>query len=445
MRRLPLRSPPRVRGKVFFFTGASFCAIFFLEPSGNLLLEPSGSSWVPPDGSIFVFAIGSPPRVRGKGVQSCNERVAVGITPAYAGKSWGRARTSSRRRDHPRVCGEKGCCKFSSRNHSGSPPRVRGKDEQVPQFGIGHGITPACAGKRINGRVNQQDERDHPRVCGEKGCCKFSSRNHSGSPPRVRGKDEQVPQFGIGHGITPACAGKRINGRVNQQDERDHPRVCGEKGSSTFWSRNHSGSPPRMRGKVDDVPGGVLHRGITPACAGKSSGLADSCDLLGDHPRVCGEKPTSYCLPRHIMGSPPRMRGKVSAQSDLENRGGITPAYAGKRAWRTCRTARTWDHPRVCGEKVSSTSPIKCLKGSPPRMRGKGSRMTRATSMVGITPACAGKSARRQAGPPGPAPPPQMRSGWSPPPCTGRQCRTRKSTHARRARIPVPAHTPAPQ
>ena len=57
---------PRMRGKVFFFTGASFCAIFFLEPSGNLLLEPSGSSWVPPDGSIFVFAIGLPPRVRGK-------------------------------------------------------------------------------------------------------------------------------------------------------------------------------------------------------------------------------------------------------------------------------------------------------------------------------------------------------------------------------------------
>ena len=107
MRRLPLRSPPRVRGKVFFFTGASFCAIFFLEPSGNLLLEPSGSSWVPPDGSIFVFAIGSPPRVRGKGVQSCNERVAVGITPAYAGKRLQNDKGNIYGRDHPRVCGEK--------------------------------------------------------------------------------------------------------------------------------------------------------------------------------------------------------------------------------------------------------------------------------------------------------------------------------------------------
>ena len=98
---------PRMRGKVFFFTGASFCAIFFLEPSGNLLLEPSGSSWVPPDGSIFVFAIGSPPRVRGK--------VKVQSTLRLE------------RRDHPRVCGEKGRKMKQQFIGLGSPPRMRGK------------------------------------------------------------------------------------------------------------------------------------------------------------------------------------------------------------------------------------------------------------------------------------------------------------------------------
>ena len=98
---------PRMRGKVFFFTGASFYAIFFLEPSGNLLLEPSGSSWVPPDGSIFVFAIGSPPRVRGK--------VKVQSTLRLE------------RRDHPRVCGEKGRKMKQQFIGLGSPPRMRGK------------------------------------------------------------------------------------------------------------------------------------------------------------------------------------------------------------------------------------------------------------------------------------------------------------------------------
>ena len=200
-----------------------------------------------------------------------------------------------------------------------------------------------------------------------------------------------------------------------------------------------------MRGKVSGN-GRRFHRhGITPAYAGKS-GLNVGCLLLGrDHPRVCGEKISFFftgCSPR---GSPPRMRGKARATASRAAPCGITPAYAGKRVSRSPAKTGAWNHPRVCGEKAFGCRRCTFPQGSPPRMRGKGSRMTRATSMVGITPACAGKSARRQAGPPGPAPPPQMRLGWSPPPCTGRQCRTRKSTHARRARIPAPAHTPAPQ
>ena len=289
--------------------------------------------------------------MRGKETGTSQSYVRLGITPAYAGKRDRPRSGPGTTRDHPRVCGEKYTCPLMSLSSGGSPPRMRGKGLGISMSDYSDGITPAYAGKRMLVGECPKPLWDHPRVCGEKGCCKFSSRNHSGSPPRVRGKDEQVPQFGIGHGITPACAGKRINGRVNQQDERDHPRVCGEKGSSTFWSRNHSGSPPRMRGKVDDVPGGVLHRGITPACAGKSSGLADSCDLLGDHPRVCGEKPTSYCLPRHIMGSPPRMRGKEHVRLRQQHSPRITPAYAGKSRSQGSHTAPPGDHPRVCGEK----------------------------------------------------------------------------------------------
>ena len=140
---------PRMRGKVFFFTGASFCAIFFLEPSGNLLLEPSGSSWVPPDGSIFVFAIGSPPRVRGKEVGVDGAVGVVGITPAYAGKRVPRVYGPSVPGDHPRVCGEKTEYRALVTAHQGSPPRMRGKAGS--SSGEGHlcGITPAYAGKRF--------------------------------------------------------------------------------------------------------------------------------------------------------------------------------------------------------------------------------------------------------------------------------------------------------
>ena len=71
---------------------------------------------------------------------------------------------------------------------------------------------------------------------------------------------------------------------------RDHPRVCGEKALSTFSSRKNSGSPPRVRGKVEEGFAVVNRAGITPAYAGKSAAQSRDGLCAGDHPRVCGEK-----------------------------------------------------------------------------------------------------------------------------------------------------------
>ena len=58
---------------------------------------------------LFVLraVTGSPPRMRGKAIGPCAGRVAVGITPAHAGKSESAPLVSMVCRDHPRVCGEK--------------------------------------------------------------------------------------------------------------------------------------------------------------------------------------------------------------------------------------------------------------------------------------------------------------------------------------------------
>ena len=135
---------------------------------------------------------------------------------------------------------------------------------------ISPGITPAYAGKRAWFSYCGCQDRDHPRVCGEKALSTFSSRKNSGSPPRMRGKVLCGRSSAGRHGITPAYAGKRVRHRRISKPTRDHPRVCGEKGSSTFWSRNHSGSPPRMRGKGQVSVFLRVFVGITPACAGKS-------------------------------------------------------------------------------------------------------------------------------------------------------------------------------
>ena len=70
----------------------------------------------------------------------------------------------------------------------------------------------------------------------------------------------------------------------------------------------------------------------------------------------------------------------------------ITPAYAGKRRSDWIIRSIYWDHPRVCGEKLAAKAGSINGMGSPPRVRGKAFRVGLAGRILGITPACAGKS-----------------------------------------------------
>ena len=313
----------------------------------------------------------SPPRVRGKVVAFFVYIQLGGITPAYAGKRRRVPAKLAASRDHPRVCGEKHLSASKTSSRQGSPPRMRGKVLHYPRQSSKKGITPAYAGKSR-------------RLYRAIGCSK-------GSPPRMRGKAFPLLVMPTQSRITPAYAGKRGHRRFGPGTIRDHPRVCGEKGSSTFWSRNHSGSPPRMRGKVLFKTLGEGTFGITPACAGKRHWQYRAATATRDHPRVCGEKRLRAAPSHPITGSPPRVWGKGQRLLAKNPEFGITPACAGKRMVFAGRKSRTWDHPRVCGEKVSSTSPIKCLKGSPPRMRGKVPQPGVEGCRLGITPAYAGK------------------------------------------------------
>ena len=171
----------------------------------------------------------SPPRVRGKVCHTMAEAKGLGITPAYAGKSRCNLPSTAPWKDHPRVCGEKPPLEETGNPVQGSPPRMRGKAILRSSPAQLVGITPAYAGKRSACSPPSPHSRDHPRVCGEKAVAVVSSSFTLGSPPRVRGKGDngnvQIAQAGI----TPACAGKSICFRARQCVRKDHPRVCGEK------------------------------------------------------------------------------------------------------------------------------------------------------------------------------------------------------------------------
>ena len=168
-------------------------------------------------------------------------------------------------------------------------------------------------------------------MCGEKKQLGGTLDDTAGSPPHVRGKAGRGGQNLARRGITPAYAGKSYSLRYKDMQKLDHPRVCGEKARlGRFWL-SAWGSPPRVRGKVSAGKILLHDGGITPACAGKSCGWASCGGLSWDHPRVCGEKSPHIGGSRFKPGSPPRVRGKAGRLPAAPLRGRITPAYAGKR------------------------------------------------------------------------------------------------------------------
>ena len=213
----------------------------------------------------------SPPRMRGKAKNRCRSCPLTRITPACAGK---RTCTATRRcgnGNHPRVCGEKFTVRFTRMVLPGSPPRMRGKDGVNDSAQAVTGITPACAGKRDKAGLPFAPVRDHPRVCGEKTSASSLFNTAAGSPPRVRGKELRVETCFSHDGITPAYAGKRVSRSRAKTGEWDHPRVCGEKKFTFDAGKLIPGSPPRMRGKALDLNLLTASLGITPAYAGKSA------------------------------------------------------------------------------------------------------------------------------------------------------------------------------
>ena len=251
---------------------------------------------------------------------------------------------------------------------------MRGKGTSQGGTGGQPGITPAYAGKSCSASQYQRTPRDHPRTCGEKGSSLLEAMPLAGSPPHMRGKVPPLLVACLSLGITPAYAGKSHKHAVRRPVHGDHPRICGEKSVLNLNPHQQQGSPPHMRGK------------------GKS-GFSSWSRL--DHPRICGEKAQVEADRPNVQGSPPHMRGKASTIPKSRSLSGITPAYAGKSYQTDNGDEKDPDHPRICGEKGFPLGPDGSPLGSPPHMRGKADTPSRLEMSVGITPAYAGKRYRK--------------------------------------------------
>ena len=154
-----------------------------------------------------------------------------------------------------------------------------------------------------------------------------------GSPPRMRGILFCFTVSLLPCGITPAHAGNTFRTRRVCKLCGDHPRACGEYQDQFVLVFYVSGSPPRMRGIQTKTAGREKFQRITPAHAGNTFCSIIFGVGYGDHPRACGEYRGQVHDFGRLLGSPPRMRGILEQLFRISKNQGITPAHAGNTKW----------------------------------------------------------------------------------------------------------------
>ena len=93
-------------------------------------------------------------------------------------------------------------------------------------------------------------------------------------------------------------------------------------------------------------------------------------------------------------GSPPHARGRLGIPADSRVGTRITPACAGKTLENSTKNVFVRDHPRMRGEDCLYVEDPYTGAGSPPHARGRRGQNPPREEGLGITPACAGKTAK---------------------------------------------------
>ena len=312
-------SPPRARGRPDRADRARVCAG----------LTPACAGTSPVVAPIAGTVVGSPPRARGRRVGPAGRGVPRGLTPACAGTSHRQRFAWCATGAHPRVRGDVDFGSAGSIASLGSPPRARGRRIADPPAELDRGLTPACAGTSGAHRRDTGARWAHPRVRGDVVGDGEQKRLGEGSPPRARGRRRAGSWIQRARGLTPACAGTSDGSRDVSRGVRAHPRVRGDVRPWRARWRAPAGSPPRARGRPYPRRGNPGDHGLTPACAGTSSPTPTLGGPTRAHPRVRGDVPPAHRDQAPESGSPPRARGRQEEIPVGSTVQGLTPACAG--------------------------------------------------------------------------------------------------------------------
>ena len=233
--------------------------------------------------------LGTPPLARGRQADCDCERLEAGNTPARAGKTAGHPGRRRPQREHPRSRGEDLPAPAIWQSEKGTPPLARGRPGLKPAVEVAVGNTPARAGKTGTDASSAAYRWEHPRSRGEDAGRRYPRAGLSGTPPLARGRLYIYGEPALARGNTPARAGKTRSSSLVFDTTWEHPRSRGEDLRAQLAGRSEAGTPPLARGRLAGPTLLSEWRGNTPARAGKTDSDTKYRVNRGEHPRSRGE------------------------------------------------------------------------------------------------------------------------------------------------------------
>ncbi len=233
----------------------------------------------------------------------------MGLIPAYAGRTTELDGETIIAGAHPLLRGADFAFLFAPNCALGSSPLTRGGLAANTPSQPALGLIPAYAGRTDLRRPGLDRGRAHPRLRGADWRSNLAALNLRGSSPLTRGGLPRAWTPDGQPGLIPAYAGRTINPPNLKTSTRAHPRLRGADASSTHAPRHPKGSSPLTRGGHHSVTLVWEYAGLIPAYAGRTDVLLLWCTAHAAHPRLRGADPPMYSRVSRCRGSSPLTRG----------------------------------------------------------------------------------------------------------------------------------------
>ena len=233
---------------------------------------------------------GSSPHARGTRQADHLNRIVQRFIPAYAGNATTLHRPHFWNSVHPRIRGERKTSDLCKQHPDGSSPHTRGTLRGGDRMRGHTRFIPAYAGNAQSPGRTIEGLPVHPRIRRERIVASARNLKPNGSSPHTRGTPRQPAARGRETRFIPAYAGNATRSSLSPLNISVHPRIRGERPSTSSLGSRNAGSSPHARGTLFFIHFRLFAFRFIPACAGNAKTVAEFMRWIAVHPRMRGER-----------------------------------------------------------------------------------------------------------------------------------------------------------